>query len=79
MPLVYGVLAIYSDGDTFGQTSGYHRWCGIYATREAAEAACSAVRQGNFTATALGEYFYAPWDGYFSSLQSLEVQALEVR
>lgn len=67
-----GYLAVirYSDGDTFGHTSGMWMIVGCYSTYNDASAALLTALN------AVG--VYKPWTGYFASLEGTEVHPLPI-
>lgn len=69
----YVLVVRYRGGDTFGY-SGYWTPAGVFATREAAEAARHRAEGENDTDSA-----YRPWDGYFESLTEARIDELVMR
>ncbi len=76
------VYAVYSTGDTFGHDEGGgFEWLSYHRTEEAAQKAKSDDEQGSDFITldnGKQQKFYRSWDGYFESLDSLEIKRLTV-
>ena len=62
------VVARYSDGGTFGSTSGYGSVEGVFNTRAEADARVKEIESGGGSRKG-----YTPWNGYFSDLEGVEV------
>jgi hypothetical protein len=67
--IIYVVLVRYKSGDTFGSSYGNGYVEGVYAD----EASAAAVMQSISGKSYKG---YAPWDGYFERLESVDVEPL---
>ena len=70
---VYMVLVRYRDGDTFGCTHGNWYIEGVYLDAKKAQRISRQISTNKYK----GEYL--PWEGYFSSLESVEVWGTTVR
>ena len=75
MDKVYLAVIYYSDGDTFGYTSGYWEKVGVYPTEEYAR---MAIKR-RISPYVKRKRDYEPWDGYFSGIEGNDVICLEVR
>lgn len=64
---VYLVVVRYSSGNTFGRSEGNGTIAGIYTTLEQASEARELVEQDKWPG-------YAPWNGYFESLESVSIE-----
>jgi hypothetical protein len=62
------VVARYSDGGTFGSTSGYGSIEGVYDTRKEAQARADELEKGGSSRKG-----YTPWTGYFSDFEGVEI------
>ena len=69
---VYVVYARYSTGSTFGRSEGRLAIEGVYLTRDEAKAVVKSVNDGKYKG-------YAPWEGYFETLESIDWESFEVR
>lgn len=69
---VYAAIAHYSDGDTFGSSHGHVYVGGVYGSYDRA-----VEKTKEFEAISKGDYS-VPWTGYFSSLESVSVETLQV-
>ena len=67
---VFLVIVRYSDGDTFGTTHGYHYFYSVRTTGEEVEEDKLEISKPSKPGV------YRPWDGYFSSLEDIEVEFL---
>ncbi len=76
------LYAIYSTGDSFGHDEGgQFEWLSWHRTEELAQKNLSAIEAGASSLTldnGKRQDFYRGWDGYFESLDSLEVKPLIV-
>lgn len=68
--VVYLAVVRYSDGDTFGQSSGHWHIVGAYSTVKEADQKLKEALDGEG---------YKPWNGYFSSLEDTDVIPVIVR
>ena len=85
---VYAVVVDYASGDTFGRSGGYAQIMDVFKTFEEAEGLyreCTAhqelgrerpITQG---VSYGGQDYYVAWDGFFESVNSMEVWHLVVR
>ena len=71
---VYLVIVRYSDGNTFGTTYGH--WDVYLVTTDQKEAADMGESIRNNT---LPKGARKPWDGYFSSLEDVEIHAFKLK
>lgn len=67
---VFVVYVLYTSGGTFGCTRGYFHFIGMYAHQQAAEEAFDKYCENAD---------YLPWDGYFESLDSVEIDYVRVK
>jgi hypothetical protein len=72
---IFLAIVIYSDGDTFGSSSGHHEIIGGFSTRKEAEELLSHVTKDGYDNRPEGFY---PWNGYFSSLEGKTVIKLDI-
>lgn len=74
---VYVVIVRYSDGDTFGTTSGcFHIMEGrVYKDRRLAE---DQLRMANESRTRADLNMWYPWHGYFAQFESAEIHEFVV-
>lgn len=70
----YLISVRYSNGDTFGQTRGYHHTVAVTAT--AAEA--NEIKRGIENKTWKMPSGYIPWDGYFASFEGVQIDFVPV-
>jgi hypothetical protein len=77
---VYVVWVSYSDGDTFGRSFGHGSIQGVFASYAEALAAQAQIRSTGKGLPIPGKEYthYAPWDGYFASLEGVEIDAVPV-
>lgn len=68
----YVVYVRYSDGDTFGYTSGYWEILGTFKDANKASALTKAINNNKYAG-------YKPWDGYFSSLEDVDYEVMVVQ
>lgn len=68
---VYLVSVRFTDGDTFGRREGAWYLEGIYSTPEQAAEVEKAIREKTYEG-------YKPWEGYFETLQDVEIHKLLV-
>lgn len=73
---VHIVVVRYKDGDTFGTSHGNFYIEGVYATYDEAYNVSEAIYNKTYKG---GEYNYVPWEGYFSSLEDVEIHTRTVR
>ena len=83
--ILYAVYAVYSDGDSFGRDDGHNlEFIMAYKSKEAAEKAkkilesckdynCEIELENGKTLT-----FGIPWNGYFESLDYINVEEFQV-
>lgn len=77
--VVYAVVGYYSDGDTFGHSSGYIHIVDVYGNMEKAYAVADLLRQDSqATNDSIFGSRHFPWGGYFASLDSIDVVALPI-
>ena len=69
---VYVVVARYGDGDTFSHSNGNIHIGGVFGTYDAAKREIEALKSKE-----KGDYS-VPWNGYFNSLDTLEVEILPI-
>lgn len=74
--VAFVVIANYQDGDTFG-SSGYWEVAGVASTPEDAKKMAAAAEDER-TAVRSADPSYRPWDGYFASLNSVEIVPMVV-
>ena len=67
--VLHMALIRYSDGDTFGRTCGLWHVIDFYHTFEEAERSIKDAKNGTG---------YKPWEGYFSSYETDDVEILDV-
>lgn len=77
---VYAVVGYYSDGDTFGSSYGNMHIVDVYGNLEKANAVAQVLRleDKEKNQSIFGSKRYVPWGGYFSRLESIEVEVLSV-
>lgn len=76
---VHAVLIRYTDGDTFGSTSGYHEWGGLYTSLKKAKEVADHIRTyGDYPREDTFSGKWVVWRGYFAKLDSVEVCTLKV-
>lgn len=75
---VYAVVGFYSDGDTFHHSSGNMHIVDVYGNLEKANAVADMLRKEKDEANAsiFGSKYHVPWGGYFSRLESIQVEVL---
>lgn len=71
---VYLVVVRYSDGGTFGHTTGYWHVSLVTTDRDEALKMETAIRAN----TLPKEGVYKPWEGYFSSLEDVEIHGFKI-
>lgn len=87
---VYVVVADYESGDTFGRSGGHYQILDAFASADEADALLEAANayndQGGSRSERIsrglshnGVNYYVSWDGYFESLNSLDIWAVDVR
>ena len=72
---VYAAIARYRDGGTFSSTSGYVYVGGVYGSYERA---AEKVQELEASRGGYDGDLYIPWGGYFSSLESVSVETLQI-
>lgn len=72
---LYLVVARYSDGDTFGETRGYHYLAGAFERKADADSRAAAIEAKTWPTSK----FQAPWGGYFARLGSVDVERVQVQ
>lgn len=91
--IVYAVVADYESGCTFGRDGGHASVLDFYSDRESAEALVKAaltpdgqierygqtVDQFGYGFTFNGENYSRSWEGYFESLNSLDVWECRIK
>jgi hypothetical protein len=86
--MVYAVVVDYKSGDTFGQQGGYAQIMDVFGTFEEAEGLyreCMALNEArSYTRITQGiefqgKHYYVAWDGFFESVNSMEVWHLVIR
>lgn len=75
---VYMAVVRYSDGDTFGYTSGYWSVEGIFSSQSEAEKLLSKLDNEASQPFTMGKYTKA-WHGYFGSFEGTQVEFLTVQ
>lgn len=86
---VYAVVVDYESGDTFGRSGGYAQVMDVFddmATAEGLYRECVAYHERDKRAAKvvqgvqfLGRDYYVSWDGYFESVNDIEVWQLVIR
>lgn len=77
---IHVVIVRYSDGGTFGYTSGYWQIFGATTDARKAVSLANAIPNGDWKdSPILGEYAYDVWSGYFSSFEGVDVHTFLVR
>lgn len=79
--LVFGVVASYEGGDTFGRSGGYFQTLGVFATREEAQRLADVARaqpSGSFLFTHENVQYHPNWTGYFDELQDIRIWDVQV-
>lgn len=79
--IIYAVVADYNSGDSFGRTGGHSQILDAFLDHHKAEAlAEEALKDNNtnFSFTYDGKDYHRSWDGYFESLNSLDVWEIRV-
>lgn len=79
------VIARYSDGDTFGSSSGHHSIIGVYPAED--PRIDSKVKWARTPKETLDKktinkrhtYNYREWDGYFNHLEGVEVNTFTIQ
>lgn len=67
--VLYLIVVRYSSGDTFGHGTGYYHFEKITKSAEEAVALRKSIEEGTHKG-------YKPWDGYFESLERVEMHKL---
>lgn len=79
---VYALYAVYSTGDSFGHdASGQLEFINVFATYKDAERARDSLATSNVYLLSNGQEIslgYKPWDGYFESLDYMEIDRFVV-
>lgn len=75
MPMgLWTVVARYSDGDTFGSSSGHGSIEGVFLTEEEAKTRAKEIKDGGKSIRG-----YSPWTGYFSDLEGVDINLVPLR
>lgn len=87
----YLVIVNYSDGDTFGYTDGYFKICGVFKDRDTAKELSKIIYKhdehyrnanwddkGRYTISFQGQDIHTTWIGYFSRLNMVDIEVMEV-
>lgn len=76
---VYAVVADYESGSTFGRDGGHASVVDVFSDIETADACAQAAEAAKeYRFEFQGREYYAPWQGYFESLNELRVWAVKV-
>jgi hypothetical protein len=70
---MYCVWVIYSDGDSFGRSTGNGQIVGLFKNGELAHELAKSILEGTYKPT--GSH-YVCWNGYFNRLESVEVELI---
>ena len=79
--VVHVVIVRYGTGDTFGHTWGSWSLMGASTDEEKAQELVDAINKDTYTGDeeAATGYSYAPWRGYFESLESCDLHTFVVK
>jgi len=69
---VYLVDVIYSTGDTFGQSEGYHYLVAAFLNRADAEIIQESITDKTYPG-------YKPWEGYFEALSYVDILTFAIK
>jgi len=77
---IYAVVGYYSDGDSFHSSYGNMHIVDVYGNPEKAHAVAVALQKEDKKAhqSIFGSAFHVPWGGYFSRLESIQIEVLPV-
>jgi hypothetical protein len=77
---IYAVVADYESGSTFGRDGGHASVLDAFMTIEEAEALIKVAKEpsAGYAFTYNGVEYYRSWEGYFESLNSLDIWSLTV-
>jgi hypothetical protein len=69
---VFMVVVRYTDGHSFGTTHGYWHITGVYPKASTARRLAKQIKNNKYSD-------YKPWDGYFASLDSVDIWGTKLR
>lgn len=70
---MYLVVVRYSSGNTFGHSTGHAYVEGVYDTKESANLVAAMIEAESYSSKG-----YLPWQGYFESLEGVEIHNITV-
>jgi hypothetical protein len=78
--VVFAVVVRYATGDTFGRDGGQTTVMDVFTDAHKATGLYQACQsEKDFSLTFEGKQYYVAWNGYFETLESVDIQTLVVR